>query len=488
VSEQTADPGYRTVLTPGPVITRSEWPADPLPTSAHVLFVGGAGMSAVARLLLARGLAVSGSDAVDGQFIAPLRAAGAEVHLGYDAAHLGAPDVVVTSTAARGDNAEIAAAHARGIPVVHRAAALAAAIGDRPLLAVAGTHGKTTTTALAVMALRGAGTDPGWAVGARVPQLEHNAGLGAGPFVAEADESDGSFLALAPQVAVVTNLEPDHLDFHGTEERLVAAFDAFVARLPPDGTLVVCADSPGAADLGDRAEASGRTVVRYGTRAGADWRLQGLDSRPGGSRAELSTPRGPATLDLAVVGRHNVLNAVGALAGAVALGHALPGLVAGVASFRGASRRFDLAGTPRGIAVYDDYAHHPSEIAVTLDAARDVAGQGRVLALFQPHLFSRTRLLADDFATALAAADDVVVLDVYGAREDPEPGVTGALVADRIRVTDPANLVAFEPDREAAVALVAGRARPGDVVVLLGAGDVVELTPALVAALAAGLA
>ena len=247
-----ATPAPRTILRPGAVITQPEWPVDREIRSVHVVRIGGAGMSAVARLALEAGLTVSGSDSQDGQFIAPLRAAGARIGIGFDAALLDADlDLVIVSTAVRGDNPEVLAARERGIPVIHRAAALAGLLVSRTQIAIAGTHGKTSTTGLTAMALRGAGEDPAWALGAAVPDLGRNAGLGTGDLaVIEADESDGSFLAFAPRALVVTNLEPDHLDFHGDAATLTAAFDALTAQLAEGGTLVVCADDPGARALG----------------------------------------------------------------------------------------------------------------------------------------------------------------------------------------------------------------------------------------------
>ncbi|WP_332248916.1 UDP-N-acetylmuramate--L-alanine ligase, partial [Brachybacterium phenoliresistens] len=412
-------PQVRTILRPGDVITRDDWPAaaEQDVRSIHVVRIGGAGMSAVARLALEAGLRVSGSDSQDGQFIGPLQEAGARIVIGFRAETL-APDtdLVVVSTAVRPDNPEVIAARERQIPVIHRAAALEGLLGRRPLIAVAGTHGKTSTTAMATLALRGAGHDPAWALGAAVPDLGRNAGFGAdpaagrtdrpAPAVVEADESDGSFLAFRPRVLVVTNLEPDHLDFHGTPANLTAAFDAVAARIAPGGTLVVCADDPGAAALGARVRAAGGAVATYGAAEQADWRLVSEQSTTAGARARVAAPGGELALDLAVAGHHNVLNALGAIAAAALADPqaALDDLAAGLAAFRGAARRFDLRGTEAGVAVYDDYAHHPREVEATVQAARgivDAAGRGgRVLVVFQPHLYSRTRDFAAEFAGA----------------------------------------------------------------------------------------
>ncbi|MGO1285760.1 MAG: UDP-N-acetylmuramate--L-alanine ligase [Brachybacterium sp.] len=484
----------RTILRPGDVITQPDWPMDRSVCLVHVVRIGGAGMSAVARLALEAGLAVSGSDSQDGQFIAPLREAGARIGIGFDAASLAEDlDLVIVSTAVRADNPEVIAARRRGIPVIHRAAALAGLLAGRALLAVAGTHGKTTTTGMAVTALRGAGHDPAWALGAAVPDLGRNAGLGADPAAAgiaeelavvEADESDGSFLAFAPRALVVTNLEPDHLDFHGDAATLTAAFDALTTQITPDGTLVVCADDPGARALGERAAAAGRTVVLYGADDDAQWRLRAERSGPRGAEIEVDTPQGPLAVALSVTGHHNVLNALGALAAAAAASpsSAPEQLARGLAGFTGASRRFDVAGTVGGVTVVDDYAHHPREVAATIAAARGIvqtqAQQGRVLVVLQPHLFSRTRDFAGDFAAALDAADRAWVLPVYAAREDPDPTVDARTITSL--ATDTVTpLVEGEQLGE----LITAHARPGDLLLMLGAGDIVEMTPALMAAL-----
>ena len=477
-------PEVRTMLRPGPVVTRADWPETPV-RSLHVIRIGGAGMSAVARLALEAGLAVSGSDSQDGQFIAPLREAGARIGIGFDAELLAEDcDLVAVSTAVRPDNPEVIAAHERGIPVIHRAAALAGLLGERRTIAVAGTHGKTSTTAMATVALRGGGDDPAWALGAAVPDLGRNAGFGTGTSaVVEADESDGSFLAFAPRAVVVTNLEPDHLDFHGTPENLTAAFDALTERIVDGGALIVCADDPGAAALGERAAARGVRVERYGTGDDVDWRVVSEEARADGTAVAYATPAGEASATLAVHGHHNVLNALGALAAAHA---ALPeaavqDLLGGIAPFTGASRRFEKKGTRAGVTVYDDYAHHPREVAATIAAARGIVGEGRVIAVFQPHLFSRTRDFASDFAAALAGADEALVMPVYAAREDPDPATTARTITDLA----PAGASVRPLDDRAEVAgLVAGAARPGDVVLMLGAGDVVEETPVVLAALA----
>jgi len=508
----------RTILRPGGVISQPAWPTDRPIRSVHVIRIGGAGMSAVGRLALEAGLRVSGSDSQDGQFIAPLREAGARITLAFDAASLSNDvDVVVVSTAVRADNPEVIAARERGIPVIHRAAALAGLLAGRDLVAVAGTHGKTSTTGMAVMALRGAGLDPAWALGAAVPDLGRNAGFradpaltasGSGapggtegsdapgtahavrggstaPAVIEADESDGSFLAFAPRSLVVTNLEPDHLDFHGDEETLTAAFDALTGQIVPGGQLVVCDDDPGARALGARAAQRGVAVTSYGTGADCDWQVLSETGGAGGTQLELGTPRGTLRTTLSVAGHHNVLNALGALAASAAAvpDAELSALASGLSVFTGASRRFDVAGTVGGITVVDDYAHHPREVAATIAAARGIVEDqgrgGRVLVVFQPHLFSRTRDFAADFATALAAADRTWVMPVYAAREDPDPRIDARTITDHV----PGGSVLPVDGPEQVAAAVRGAAASGDLVLMLGAGDIVETTPSVLAAL-----
>ncbi|OZM76331.1 UDP-N-acetylmuramate--L-alanine ligase [Pseudonocardia sp. MH-G8] len=451
----------------------------------HLIGIGGAGMSGIARILLARGASVSGSDAKDSRTVLALRALGADVAVGHDAAHLPeAPATVVVSSAIRPTNPELSAARERGLAVVHRAQALAALTAGRRLAAVTGTAGKTSTTSMLTVALQHSGLDPSFAIGGDLAASGSGAHEGSGEvFVVEADESDASFLAFSPSVAVVTNVEADHLDHYGSAEAYVAAFDEFLGRIVPGGMLVACADDPGAAALADRAAERGIRVRRYGRHAAADARL--VDFRPDGAGARvalrLREEQGQHDgrehlLRLAVPGEHMALNALGALLAGVELGADVDGLLAGLAAFDGVRRRFEFRGRAAGVAVYDDYAHHPSKVSAQLRAARDVAGgRGRVVVAFQPHLYSRTRQFAGEFGTALGIADEVVVLDVYGAREDPEPGVSGALIADAVPL--PPERVRFVPRWEDVPAVVAGLAVPGDLVVTMGAGDVTVLAP-----------
>ena len=450
----------------------------------HLVGVGGAGMSAVALLLAARGVPVSGSDARDSVVLAALRDAGVQVHLGHDAAHVAGADTLVVSSAIRETNPELAAARARGLRVLHRSAALAALMAGRRTVAVAGAHGKTTTSAMVAGILAAAGRDPSYAIGAAVDGpvgARHGDG---DVLVAEADESDGSFLAYSPQVAIVTNVEPDHLDHYGTREAFEDAFDAFAGRIVPGGALVVCLDDDGARRLAARAAARGVSVVGYGTSPDAvvrlgPWRPAGR----GGSVRVTDTRDGTVVvLELQVPGEHNGLDAAAAWVAARLLG--VPGDVAAQAlgGFRGTGRRFEERGSRGGVRVVDDYAHHPTEVAALLRAARSVAGEGRVLVLFQPHLFSRTAAFAREFAAALETADLAVVTGVYAAREDPDPAVTGALITDAM----PPGRGLFVADRLEAAATIGRLARAGDLVLTVGAGDVTELAPVVLDAVRVG--
>jgi UDP-N-acetylmuramate--alanine ligase len=468
-------------------------PVAPVPLAdlgqVHFTGIGGAGMSGIARIMLARGVTVSGSDAAGGDQLAALAALGADVHTGHTAANVTGADTVVVSSAIRPDNPELLAARAGGLRVLHRAAALASVMLGRRGVAVAGTHGKTTTTSMITTALRRCGADPGYVIGGILTETGLGAGDGTGEvFVAEADESDRSFLMLSPEVAVVTCVEADHLDNYASLAEIEDAFAAFARRIVPGGVLVACADDPGARALAAAAAALPIRVRTYGEAAGADYRVTSVVPRGMSVGLEIQGAAAggapPARLQVGVPGRHNALNAAAAYAAVLELG--LPAVRAGqvaggLATYRGARRRMEPKGEAGGVTVLDSYAHHPTELAADLRAARDIAGGGRVIAVFQPHLFSRTRIFAGRFGAALALADEVFVLDVYPAREDPEPGVTGELVASAV----PGGRAVFLPDRAAVPAAVAGTARPGDLVLTMGAGDVTALGPPIVAALGA---
>nr|WP_255426470.1 UDP-N-acetylmuramate--L-alanine ligase [Pseudonocardia sp. C8] len=458
--------------------------------------IGGAGMSGIARILLARGVTVSGSDARESRTVTALRALGARVEVGHDAAHLQVagedPPVVVVSTAIRDTNPELAEARARGLDVVHRATALAALTEGRQLITVAGTHGKTSTTSMVTVALQHAGADPSFAIGGDLSVSGSGAHHGSGDvFVVEADESDGSFTAFAPSIAIVTNVEPDHLDHHGDEAAYRAVFERFLDRLVPGATLITCADDPGAEDVAVHAERAGTAVWRYGrTATGArDARLLQFAPDGTGSRIRFRWDGTEHELVLAVPGEHMALNALGAFLAGIAAGQDATLMLEGLAGFGGVQRRFEFKGRVRGVSVYDDYAHHPTEVAATLRAAREAAPvvhgrRGRVLVAFQPHLYSRTRLFAREFGASLSLADEVMVLDVYGAREDPEPGVGPTMITDEVRL--PAGRVHRAPSWEQTPAAIAALAADGDTVITMGAGDVTALGPEILRELAGG--
>ncbi len=451
-------------------------PADQLGT-VHFVGIGGAGLSGIARIMLARGITVTGSDAKESRTLEALRVLGATVHVGHEAANLGDADTVVVSTAVREDNPEVVAAVDRGLRLLPRSAALESVMQGRVVVAVAGTHGKTTTTSLLTVALQHCGADPSFAIGGDLNETGSNAHDGSGElFIAEADESDGAFLVYSPHAALVTNVEADHLDNWGTEEAYRAAFGTFVDRVSPAGFLIVCADDPGAESLGRTAVDRGHTVVRVGESEDAEIRAD--DVRFLGPTSTFTVvDRGMrlGEITLQIPGRHYVLDALAALACGMRLGFGFRELARGLAAFSGTRRRMELKGQVGGVKVYDSYAHHPNEIAGDLQAARAIAGQGRVVVAFQPHMVSRTRIFGHGMGVALGAADEVVVMDIYVAREDPEPGITGALVADAVPL-DRAHVV-FEPSWSAVAAHLVERARPGDVVLTLGAGDVTLLGP-----------
>ncbi|MGV0852835.1 UDP-N-acetylmuramate--L-alanine ligase [Mycolicibacterium phlei] len=463
-----------------------------LPTElqrVHMVGIGGAGMSGIARILLDRGGLVSGSDAKESRAVAALRARGATVRIGHDASSLdllpGGPTAVVTTYAAiPKTNPELVEARRRGIPVILRPVVLAKLMAGDTTLMVTGTAGKTTTTSMLIVALQHSGFDPSFAVGGELGAAGTNAHHGSGPyFVAEADESDGSLLEYTPDVAVVTNIEADHLDYFGSVQAYVDVFDAFMERVKPGGALVVCADDPGAAALADRTEALGIRVLRYGSSgdnlAGrlVDWTQRGTEAV---ATVQLAGEAHPRTMRLAVPGRHMALNALAALLAAVQVGAPVDAVLDALAGFEGVRRRFELVGTAAGVKVFDDYAHHPTKVAAALTAVCTLAreSKGRAIVVFQPHLYSRTEIFAQEFGAALSAADEVFVLDVYAAREQPIAGVSGATIAEH--VTKP---VTYVPDFSAVAAKVAAAARPGDVVVTMGAGDVTMLGAEILRAL-----
>ena len=443
------------------------------PAHVHFVGVGGIGMSGLARILHAWGYAVSGSDAADSPLLAELRDEGIAVTVGHTAlGAAAAADLVVATAAARPDNPEIGAAVAAGKPVVKRARLLGALADARRGVAVAGSHGKSTTSGMIVAALRALGADPSFAIGAVIAGVGANAAPGSGEaMVVEADEYDWSFLELHPDVAVVTNVDYDHPDLFPDTDAYDAAFATFVAGMQREGTLIVAGDDPGCRRMMDRADWDPpRNVVAFGETDGADWRLEQTDE---GWRVtgpdDIAVP-----LTLAVPGRHNARNGAAALAALVALGYDAAASAAALETFRGVGRRFETKGEACGVLVIDDYAHHPSEIAVNLRTARERFSGRRLWAVFQPHTFSRTKALLREFADSLAGADRVMVLDVYAARETDDLGVSARdvialLPAGTMDARDPAD----------AAEKLAGVVEAGDVVLTLGAGSVTDVGPML---------
>jgi UDP-N-acetylmuramate--alanine ligase len=443
----------------------------------HFVGIGGAALSAIARIMAERGLPVTGSDDNDTPFLAGLLEIGVTCHLGYAAEHVGEADTLVVTTAARDDNPEVLEGRRRGLRILPRSAGLWSVMDGRRVVAVAGTHGKTTTTSLLTSALVAAGADPTYAVGGVLASTGHNAELGSGDlFVAEADESDGAFLVYRPHAAVVTNVAADHLDVWGSEAAYRQAFDEFAATLDPDGFLVCCIDDPGARDLAERARSVGPRIVTVGEASDAD--VRATDLAFVGATSRFTVVRDDAvlgTVELRIPGRHYVVDALAALVAGLELGYPFEGLRAGLQAFAGSGRRMESKGHAGGVRVYDSYAHHPAEIAADLEAARAVAGEGRLVVAFQPHLVSRTREFGPAMGAALGAADEVVVLDVYAARETPDPAVTGRLVADAVPLPD--DRVVLVAGLDEAAAELAARARDGDLVLTLGAGSVTSVGP-----------
>lgn len=451
----------------------------------HFVGIGGAGLSAIARIMAQQGVPVTGSDDQDTPFLPQLRELGVPVHLGYAAEHVGDADTLVVTTAAHDDNPEVVEGQARRLRILPRSAGLKATMAGHDVVAVAGTHGKTTATSMLTMALLAAGADPTYAIGGVLTATGRNADAGGSRlFIAEADESDGAFLVYRPGGALVTNVDADHLDVWGTEAAYHAAFAEFVATIEPGGPgLVVCGDDPGARALLEPARARGIAAASVGEGPGNDWRITEVDLAGGTSsfgltRLDEALPR----VRLAVPGRHYVLDAAAALVTGLGLGHHYDDLARGLGEFTGTGRRMERKGEAGGVRVYDSYAHHPAEIAGDLEAARALAGDGRLVVAFQPHLVSRTRIFGEAMGLALGAADEVVVLDVYVAREEPDPEVTGRLVADAVPL--PRGRVHYVPYLGDAAGELARHAGPGDLVLTLGAGSVTNVGPRVLALLA----
>ncbi len=437
----------------------------------HFIGIGGSGMSGLARIALADGIDVSGSDAKDSSVLTALSALGATIYKRHEATNVDAADVVIYSTAISASNPEISRAIERSIPIMTRANALALLMHGLTNIAIAGTHGKTTTSSMATVAFQACGTDPSFAIGGTLTASGSNAHRGSGEyFIAEADESDGSFIAYHPRAAIVTNVEHDHVDFFATAADVVNVFQNFAKTIPANGYLIYCNDDPGSRSLGE--SVSHCATFSYGTAPDSDLKIDQVELTPQGSRAR-AIWKGSVIgqIELQVPGHHNLLNAAGTLALGLLFDLNPAALISGLHSFRGAGRRFELKATVAGIRIIDDYGHHPTEILVTLEAARRYADNGRVLVIFQPHRYSRTQAFLSQFASSLDKADEVILLEIYAASEKPIPGVSSELIAEKMERGR------YVPNFAEAAEHMVEIARPGDVIVTLGAGDVNSLAP-----------
>lgn len=444
----------------------------------HFVGIGGSGMSGIARMFVEAGIAVSGSDSRESAATLALRELGVRVSIGHDAAHVGAADQLVVTGALWQDNPEYTQALSQGIPVFHRSQALEWLTRDKRLVSVAGAHGKTTSTGMLITALRHLGEDPGFVNGGVVHGLGRSAQTGiSDEFIVEADESDGSFLIYNTSVALITNVDPDHLDHFGSHEAFMDAFVAFASAAKK--LVVISSDDPGAVSV--TRKLNHVNVVSFGEASDAQVRILEIDTSNGNVRFVVEWHGRAFEATMLIPGRHNAVNAAGVFAVLVGMGFDPAESLRGIAQFVGTERRFELHAVVDGVSIYDDYAHHPTEVDAVLSAARTVVGAGRVIALQQPHLYSRTAMMCGEFAEVLESrAELTVCLDVYGAREDPVPGVTGELVTQRF--ADQSH-VFYEPVWADAAQRVAQIARPGDFVITLGCGDVYRIIPQVVEAL-----
>jgi UDP-N-acetylmuramate--alanine ligase len=444
----------------------------------HFIGIGGAGMSGLARISLSHGIKVSGSDAKDSNVVVALTALGASVAVGHQSANVDGADLVVYSTAISQNNPERLRALELGIPLIARATALALLMSEAKSIAVAGTHGKTTTSSMLTVALQATGADPSFAIGGTITASGSNAHRGTGEFfVAEADESDGSFIAYHPYGAIITNIEYDHVDYFADESAVFEVFSDFITTIDSNGFLIYCNDDKRARKLGSTVSST-RTFT-YGTSPDSDLVIDQITLLPlGSSGRAIWHGKVLGKLELNVPGHHNLMNAAAALAAGVVLEQAPGEMLDGLATFKGAGRRFEIKGTINGIRVIDDYGHHPTEIEVTLTAARRFAGDGQLIVVFQPHRYSRTKAFIDNFATALDLADEVIVLEIYAASEKPIAGISSEAIVKKMKRGK------FIPNFVDAVEAVVQAAKPGDVIITLGAGDVSSLAPIIVEELA----
>jgi UDP-N-acetylmuramate--alanine ligase len=439
----------------------------------HFIGIGGAGMSAIARILLDRGIQVSGSDAKDSIVIASLRAMGATVEIGHHASNILSAKTVVTSTAIKNSNPELKAALQSGIPVLSRAESLSELMKGYRSVAVAGTHGKTTTTSMLAVAIQECGVDPSFAIGGTPNDSNSNSHHGNGDiFIAEADESDSSFLVYNPFGAIITNVEIDHVDHFSSKEQLHQTFIDFIKSTKE--FLIICIDDDGAKEIALVANELKLKVITYGESENAQVRISHVSTSATGSFFRI-TWQGIVLgeISLNIPGRHNVLNATAALAAGIALDLNPNQLISGLSKFHGVRRRFELKGDVKNIRVFDDYAHHPTEVSATIATARDVVAGGKIIVIFQPHRYSRTLAFAEGFAESLSVADQVILLDIYGAGEESIPGASSSVIAEMIR--DLGTKVDFEPSILSAIELAITGAKPNDLIITMGAGDVTSL-------------
>ena len=434
----------------------------------HFIGIGGSGMSGLARIAISHKINVSGSDSADSSVLSALKALGAEIFIGHEGKNVEGADLIVFSNAIKPENPERVAGRNLNIPEITRANALSMLMSESISIAVAGTHGKTTTSSMATVALQSAGVDPSFAIGGVLKSSGSNAHRGTGKyFVAEADESDGSFVAYLPEAAIITNVEWDHVDHFKSESEVFAAFDDFVKTIK--GFLVYCEDDEGAKKVAAKATVK---KISYGTSTSANLRVDQISLTASGSSARvLWNGAKVGELTLSVPGEHNILNAAAVLALGREFGLNPSALLDGLAKFHGAGRRFELKGSVDGIRVVDDYGHHPTEIKVTLAAARRYVGGGKLLVIFQPHRYSRTQAFINQFADALSVADHVWLLEVYAASEQPIAGVSSLNIAKKL------SSATFEPNFLEVIEQVSNSAKPGDVIITLGAGDVSSLGP-----------
>lgn len=454
--------------------------SQPIPAdlgTVHFIGIGGAGMSGIARLVLGMGHKVTGSDVRDSGNIAALQELGAQIHIGHDREKLGNPDTVVVTSALWTHNPELVAAQEKGLPILHRSALLAHLASRGKLISIAGAHGKTTSTGMVVTALSVLGADPSFVNGGVIQAYGTSSGSGSGElFVIEADESDSSFLHYKTAVAVITNVDPDHLDHFGSLD----AFEGEFARFADAASELVVISSDDAGAKRVTAILNHQRVLTFGESEGSNVRVTNLDASGPKVRFSLEHAGEAVAVELSIAGRHNALNAAGAVCTLIGLGFRLREAAAAVASFAGTERRFELHGEVRGVKVYDDFAHHPTEVAAALQAARAVVGTGRLITVFQPHLYSRTRIFAQEFALALALSDQVVITDVYAAREDPEAGVTGETISSKFADHSKVHYVPLWDDTAAVAAELSAA---GDFIITMGCGDIFKMVPELLSAL-----